>query len=138
MVHSLDFLVSRYDGIDSDRYAAHDGAMAPFAARAPVDNKEIGIVARLLLWSGGKKRRIGREKTHTEEGPPGGVSGFHRSCTKDMHSSDHRPTSGDVTYQLGRAVAMVDAYCCQERAERRDSTSRVRRDPFCTFSLTHY
>ena len=63
----------RYDGIDSDRYAAHDGAMAPFAARAPIDNKEIGIVARLLLWSGGKKRRIGREKTHTEEGPPGGV-----------------------------------------------------------------
>ena len=59
----------RYDGIDSDRYAAHDGAMAPFAARAPVDNKEMGIVARLLLGSGGKKRRIGREKTHTEEGP---------------------------------------------------------------------
>ena len=59
----------RYDGIDSVRYAAHDGAMAPFAARAPIDNKEIGIVARLLLWSGGKKRRIGREKTHTEEGP---------------------------------------------------------------------
>ena len=35
---------------------------------------------------------------------------------------------------------MVDAYCCQQGAERKDSTSRVRRarrDPFCTFpSLT--